>query len=263
MTKRFKRLNAFDVSLHVKEDSFIRTPREAQRNWLLNQAIGEFADDLRHLDSVASRFVPGVEATALADRTQLDLADSEIMENWQLPLMREMAAIVTEAHGDVLEIGFGIGASASEIQRRGVRSHTIIECNKYVIERFHDWKNGYPAEDIRLVAGRWQDTLDELGLYDGIFFHTYPLNEEERYTQLDHGTTFAAHFFEHAAKHLRPGGLFTYLSNEIDSMSRRHQRALLDLFSTVRIAVVRDLSLPDDVKDAWWADSMIVVGATK
>ena len=33
----------------------------------------------------------------------------KIWEDWQLPLMQAMAGIVTETHGEVLEIGFGRG----------------------------------------------------------------------------------------------------------------------------------------------------------
>ena len=39
--------------------------------------------------------------------TYTSLTEQEIMEDWQVPLMRVMAAHVAEAHGDVLEIGFG------------------------------------------------------------------------------------------------------------------------------------------------------------
>ena len=208
MTKRFKRLQAFDVTLQIKRDEFLRAPREAQRNWLLNQAMSEFVDDLNHLDTLAAEFVPGVDAVSIRDRTQLDLADEEIMESWQLPLMQTMAGLVTASHGDVLEIGFGIGVSANEIQAHGVRSHTIIECNDYVVDRFHKWREDYPESDIKLVHGRWQDTLDDLGDYDGIFFHTYPLNETERMEHISHGSPFAAHFVPSAAAHLRTGGVF-------------------------------------------------------
>ena len=111
MTRRMKRSGNYEISLEIKNDSFIRTPRESQRNWLLNQSIREFADQLDFLDSVAPMFVPGADAIALdQDRTQSELADDEIMEDWQIPVMREMARVVTAQPGDVLEIGFGRGS---------------------------------------------------------------------------------------------------------------------------------------------------------
>jgi len=75
--------------------------------------------------------------------------------------------------------------------------------------------------------------------------------------------TFADHFFPHAAEHLVDGGVFTYLSNEMDSLSRMHQRLLLRHFSRIELQVIRNLQLPDDVNDAWWSDSMVVVKAVK
>ena len=38
MTRRIKRKKDFEVSLTLKNDDFIRPPRDAQRNWLLNEA---------------------------------------------------------------------------------------------------------------------------------------------------------------------------------------------------------------------------------
>ncbi len=262
MTKKIKRTENFEIVLEIKRDDFIRPPREAQRNALLNNALNEFSDNLQALDKLAVRFVPGKIQTALEDRTQKVLSDDEIMEEWQIPLMQAMVKVVTESHGNVLEIGFGYGVSATLIQEQGVQSHTIIECNDSVVETFYKWKELFIDNKINLVHGLWQDTIDSLGFFDGIFFHTYPLNEEE-YMKYVHGrTTFAEHFFETAAKHLHPGGVLTYFSNEIDSLSRGHQRALLKHFSSVSISVI-DLELPDDISDTWWADSMVIVKAVK
>ena len=263
MNKRFKRLRDFDVSLHIKNDHFIDPPRDVQRNWLLNRALGEFVDDLTRLDQIARDFVPGTETASMHDRSQAELADEEIMENWQKPLMMAMAEIVTHTHGDVLEVGFGTGMSSTYIQQLGVRSHTIVECNDFIVENFRRWRERFREADIRFVHGKWQDMTDTLATYDAVFFHTYPLNEEEYLENIVKSTTFAEHFMPTAAAHLRPGGIFTYQTNEIESLSRAHQRLLLDHFSEVTLRVLKPLSLPRDVKDAWWADSMVVVKAIK
>ncbi len=260
--RRLKRTAQFEVSLMLKDDQFICPPKAAQRNAIVNRALSEFADDLQALDKQASRFVPGQTIVEISDRTQSELTDEEIMEDWQIPLMQKMVEAVTETGGDILEIGFGRGISADMIQREKIKSHTIIECNDYVVEKYHSWKKQYPNRDIRLVHGLWQDTVDNLEKFDGIFFHTYPLNEEE-YMKYVHGrSSFAEHFFETAARHLHEGGLFTYFSNEVDSLSRAHQRALFRYFSSFTLKIV-PLTLPNDVKDSWWADSMVVVKAVK
>ena len=97
------------IVLEIKTEDFIRPPRDAQRNALLNNALNEFSDNLQALDKSAAKFVPGKPGISLDDRTQKILSDEEIMEEWQMPLMRAMAEVVTETHGNILEIGFGCG----------------------------------------------------------------------------------------------------------------------------------------------------------
>jgi guanidinoacetate N-methyltransferase len=247
----------------IKDEEFIRPPKDVQRNALLNQAVKEFATDLNELDHQARKFVAGdLNAGLATDRTQQLLSDDQIMENWQIPIMQAMANIVAGNGGDVLEVGFGRGVSSSMIQEQGVASHTIIECNDSVVERFTQWKLQYTDSKIQLVHGLWQDTMDSLGLFDGIFFHTYPLNEEEYVKYVKHSVTFAEHFFNTAADHLKPGGVFTYFTSEIYSLSRSHQKALFKHFSSINLSLV-PLEIPEDVKDTWWADSMVMVKAIK
>lgn len=262
MTRKLVRTRDFEIALEVRDDDFIRPPRESQRSWLLNRALRELADDLRALHALAPRFVPGAPRELPEDLATAELADEDIMEDWQRPLMDAMAEIAARSHGDVLEVGFGRGVSASRIQEHGVRSHTLIECNPGIVERCHRWQRGYPDRDIRVVPGRWQDAIGELGEFDAIFFHTYALDTDEAIRLLSESVTFAEHFFDAAHRHLRPGGTFTYLTNEIDSLSRAHQRLLLARFRSFRVHRV-PLELPEDVRDAWWADSMVVIEVTK
>lgn len=266
--RRLKRMKDFELSLQINNNQFIRPPHDTQRNWLVNSAINEFVDDLTELDKLAKRFVPGKSDSSLvSDRTQSLLADEEIMEDWQIPLMRAMVDLVTEKEGDILEIGFGRGVSASYIQdinkkKGSVRSHTLVECNDSIVESFQQWSNNYPDSDIQLLHGKWQDLTDQFTQYDAVFFHTYVLDEAEKINYIGQSTTFAEHFFSVAAKHLRKGGVFTYISNEIDSLSRSHQRSLLKHFESISLQKI-PLDLPNDIKDSWWADSMMVVKAVK
>ncbi len=263
MTRRIKRSKAYEIEITIKDDDFIRPPTDVQRNAVLNRALKEFAEDLTHLDKQAASFVRGELNPGLsADRTQLDLRDEEIMEPWQEPIMQAMAESVAGADKDVLEIGFGLGVSAEMIQTIGARKHTIIECNDSIVERFNAWRTGHADRDIEIVLGLWQDTIGELGLFDGIFFHTYPLTDDEYMAYVHKSVTFAEHFFAYAGAHLRPGGVFTYFSNEIDSLSRGHQRALSKYFSSFSTRIV-PLQVPDNVMDTWWANSMAVVSAIR
>lgn len=264
MTRRVKRANSFELVLEVSDNDFLRTPREGQRNWMLNRVMKETSDELEHLNQISKHFVAGADAVAgLQDRTERPLDDNEIMEDWQIPIMEAMAGIVTESGGDVLEIGFGRGIGSTFIQSGNPASHTIIECNPSVIERFDTWQQKHSGRDIRLAPGLWQDVMGELGPFDGIFFHTYPLNEAEFVDTVVQSSTFAEHFFEAAATHLKTGGVFTYLTNEIDSLGRAHQRALWKHFRSFTLSMVSDLRVPEDTTDAMWSDSMVIVRAVK
>lgn len=262
MTRKLRRHRAYEISLEIRDDAFIRPPHDAQRNWLLNRFLREAGEDLQALDAVARRFVPGGQRELPADMRTAKLSDDEIMEDWQLPLMEAMARVAARPGGDVLEIGFGRGVLSGLIQRSGVRSHTIVECNQHVLARFDRWREAFPDCDIRIVPGLWQDVMSSLGTFDAVFFHTYALDEDEAVELLSSSVTFAGSFFPVAAAHLRPGGVFTYLTNEIDSLGRAHQRLLFDHFSSLSLQRVA-LTLPPDVHDAWWADSMVAIAAVK
>jgi guanidinoacetate N-methyltransferase len=260
--KRIKRSKEFEISVIINDEHFVRTPREAQRNAVVNRALKEFAADLNALHEQTKSFVPGETVNSFENREQKALADQEIMEDWQIPVMKAMAKTIAEKGGDILEIGFGRGVSADMIQEYTIDSHTIIECNDTVVDQFHVWKKNYANKDITLVHGLWQDTIGELALFDGIFFHTYPLTEDEYMRYVNGSITFAEHFFGYAKEHLKEGGAFTYFSNEVDSLSREHQRLLLQNFSSFSVQIV-SLKMPVDVKDTWWADSIAVVKAVK
>lgn len=184
------------------------------------------------------------------------------MQAWERPLMRAMADIVGRPDRDVIEVGFGMGISATFIQEHGVRSHTIIDSNDDVIAAAHRWREAYPDRDIRLVHGSWEEVAGRVGSADAILFDAYPQSEAEFAASVIESVTFAEGFFPTAAALLRPGGVLTYYTNEIDSFSRRHQRLLLKYFSNLTLSVVRDLAPPPDC-NYWWTDSMVVVAAVR
>lgn len=258
--KRIKRSEKYEVIITLSDPDFINPPRESQKNAMINRALKEFTFDLEALHKQCKFFVPGATVNTLEDREQKLLTAAEIMEDWQIPVMERMAATIAKNGGSILEIGFGRGISADMIQKYDIDSHTIIECNDAVVDQFHSWKAKHSGKDIKLVHGLWQNTLGSLGLFDGIFFHTYPLNENEYMRYVNGSITFAEHFFSHAADHLKSGGKFTYFSNEVDSLSREHQRRLLNHFSSFSVSIV-PLQLPEDVKDTWWANTIAVISA--
>ena len=164
---------------------------------------------------------------------------------------------------DILEVGFGRGVASDMIQARTPGRHTIIECNPHIVAASRGWMKRYPDSHIEVIEGMWQDVTEQLDDYDGIFFHTYPLNDQDYVENVAQSVTFAEHFFRTAAGHLRKGGAFTYLSNEADSLGRAHQRALLAYFESFTVSIVRNLDIPEHSRDSHWTRQMIVVRAKK
>ena len=267
-----RKLSQFDLSLEVHDPEFVRPPKESQRSWSLQRALDELAGELYHLDKTARSCVPGSQrvlikegwqsSEAQYDGSQLVIQDQQVMQDWERPAMEAMADIVCEGHGDVLEVGFGMGISATYILEKGVKSYTVVECNGGVIAAFEKWRHQYPDSDIRLISGKWQEVADQLGKYDGVFFDTYPTSEEEITAYVRNSVTFAQAFFPVAAQCLRDGGVFTYFTDEVDSLSRPHQRAVLEYFKSLTLSVVRPLFPPEDC-NYWWADSMSIIKAVK
>jgi amino acid adenylation domain-containing protein len=270
-----RRYPQFEVQLKLKDEQFINPPKEAQRNWLLRRALDEFTSDLKHLDVVSRRFIGGSARPRLEtvpwgahhaeyDEHNLFIAGQQVMQDWELPLMDAMAKVVTESHGDILEAGFGMALSATCIQKYGVRSYTIMEANDEVVKRFHEWKKQFPGRDIRLLHGRWHDTHHQVPdeSMDGVFFDTVPTFEDEYLREVIDNVVMAEDFFPVAARVLRPGGIFTWYTNEIDTLSRRHQRLIQKYFRSFEVTVCRPLYPPEDCH-YWFADSMVVVKAVK
>lgn len=256
-----KEADQFRLNMEL-DPQFITPPRPAQRAWLLRKAMNELAEDLTALDQLAGRFVSGQERVETDDfKTQAlsEPSDSAIMEDWQIPIMRAMAGIVGRHGGNVLEIGFGRGISAEFIQEYEVERHTIVESESGVVERyFHPWRKKHGKANIDLQIGKWQDCEFSPESFDGILFHAYPLDETEFFEHIVKSVTYAEHAIPAMAGLLRAGGRFTYLTNEIDSLSRTHQRLLFRYFSQIKIEVI-DIDVPEDTKDAWWAPQMVII----
>jgi len=100
----------------------------------------------------------------------------QVMMEWEKSYMEDCIDKL-QPKGDVLEIGFGMGYSATQIQKHNPKSHTIIEMDPIVITRLKEWSKDY--DNIIIVEGTWQEKLNELGTFDEIFFDDYPLKEPE------------------------------------------------------------------------------------
>lgn len=96
----------------------------------------------------------------------------QVMMEWEKPYM-EACIDALEPFGDVLEIGFGCGYSATHIQKYKPRTHTIIEYHPVVCKKAREWAKNHPG--VKIVEDTWQNALSSLGVFDCIFFDDYPL----------------------------------------------------------------------------------------
>ena len=93
----------------------------------------------------------------------------QIMMEWERPLM-EAEVDALQPKGHVLELGFGLGMSATAIQRYNPKSHTIIEVDDTAFERAKEWAKD--KTNVNIVKGKWQDVMHKLPrqIYDETFF---------------------------------------------------------------------------------------------
>lgn len=161
------------------------------------------------------------EAPAFFDEHTLTIEGHPVMEDWEDGYMQELARIAGSEGGRVLEVGFGMGISAGYLQQEAIREHVILEANHEVFERLEEFARSAQTPVVAL-EGFWEDLTGGLASksFDGILFDTYPLTPEDI-----HANHFP--FFAEAYRLLRPGGVLTYYSDEIDSFSPAH-RAMLE-----------------------------------
>lgn len=149
---------------------------------------------------------------------KLQIAGHPVMEDWEDNYMQALADVAARGGGRVLELGYGMGISAGYVQRHDVTEHVIVEANAEVFERLRGFARSHPR--VTPLFGFWQDVVDSMpsASFDGILFDTYPVQEEE--------LAAVWFFFEHAHRLLKPGGVFTYFSDEVSAYSPRHLEAL-------------------------------------
>lgn len=186
---------------------------------------------------------------AVYDGDTLYIGKWEVMQEWERPLMQALAREATRTHGHVLEVGFGMGISASFVMEFGCSRYTVIEPHPTVIEKARDWASQQPSP-VEIVQGFWQNEIHGLGKFDAILFDSFPLKKE------DAGRNHVP-FFEEAREHLNPGGVFTYYSDAEDSLPDEDLKLLLDIFDEVRLYKVRGLE-PPRRSQYWGADTMVV-----
>ena len=144
------------------------------------------------------------DATYNEQKGTLEICGVPVMETWQAEYMAELAQVVSEKRGRILEVGFGLGLSCSQVQKCGVDEHIIIEANKDVFRNLMEFKHNAPGKVIP-VYGKWQEVFHLFApeSFDGILYDPIPLTVAELHTrQFD--------FLREAKGLLKKDGVFTY-----------------------------------------------------
>ncbi len=169
--------------------------------------------------------------------------------------MEVMGQVAASNGGHVLEIGFGLGLSARAIGQGRIERYTVIEAHPEIARRARAWAEGEMSVPATVLEGFWQDVVETLpaGGFDGILFDTCPIDESER-------DIWYRAFIPHAARLLRPGGIFTYYAHQAAPGPLRDQWLLARHFGTIEAPIVVD------VAPAWncqyWQQSTLLVPVT-
>jgi predicted O-methyltransferase YrrM len=139
----------------------------------------------------------------------------QIMMEWEKPYMEKSIEILNP-FGKVLEIGFGLGYSATKIcSFENVKEYNVIECMPIVWEKFEEFKTkqqiARPELKINLIKGRWEDVLQTTETFDSIYFDDYVLNSDMGGNKIAHDRL--SHFlYKVLQKHTKIGSRISFYS---------------------------------------------------
>lgn len=122
-----------------------------------------------------------------------------VMMDWEDSLMKKSAEVICKSKGKVLNIGFGLGIIDNYIQELGVDSHYIIECHPDVISKMRN-DGWYEKNNVIILEGFWQDYIDKLSEFDGVYFDTWKEADIEL-------------FFEKSANILKTNGIMSFFNS--------------------------------------------------
>tara|TARA_R110002167_G_scaffold147175_1_gene339181 strand:- start:179 stop:676 length:498 start_codon:yes stop_codon:yes gene_type:complete len=86
--------------------------------------------------------------------------------------MEDAAKLICRDGGRILNVGFGLGIIDRYIQSHNPQEHWIIEAHPQVIEKMK--KDGWDKKpNIICIFDKWQNVLETLPKFDGIYFDTW------------------------------------------------------------------------------------------
>jgi hypothetical protein len=135
--------------------------------------------------------------------------EAQVMMEWEKPYMGALVEKLNPS-GDVLEIGFGMGYSASAIQEFDINSHTIIESDEGVLKKLKEWAP-LQKHKVNIIEGCWQYHLPSMTQkFDSFFFDDFP------HPEYPHPNTMRSGYFYQliVQKNVKRGAKFTWFCSE-------------------------------------------------
>jgi guanidinoacetate N-methyltransferase len=173
----------------------------------------------------------------------------QIMMEWEKPYM-EACIQKLQPFGDVLEIGFGLGYSATEIQKFPIKSYTVIECDVGAYQRALRWKEKYNHK-INIIHDRWENVYKSLPKFDCLFFDDYDIKTLEL-CKIDNSIPCRnIEFIDKIKNNLKPTTKFSFYcatnKNEIMKYKKQWIRFLGKKCSHIDFEEY-DIDVPDNCK---------------
>tara|TARA_R110000824_G_scaffold40100_2_gene120483 strand:- start:1570 stop:2244 length:675 start_codon:yes stop_codon:yes gene_type:complete len=190
-----------------------------------------------------------------SNNNELLLRDGEyqVMMEWEKPYMKACIDELSPTNKDVLEIGFGCGYSAEQIQKYSPRSHTIIECHSGVINYGQFEKGFHPTlgkySNVKWVEGTWQETLHNLGHFDVLFFDDYPLlPESQNITEIRLSQQRLFMFLDICLDwHMKPGSqLSAYISSPEITQASSWKNQIVNNPKIIYTEKIIEVSVPEN-----------------
>jgi len=80
----------------------------------------------------------------------------------------------------VLEVGFGLGYTATQFQEYGIEKHTIVEAHPQMFKAAKKWKENYPNKNIEIIFKFFQDYTYNETDFDLIYDDRYEIIDRDR-----------------------------------------------------------------------------------
>lgn len=154
-----------------------------------------------------------------------------IMHEWERPLMKEDAKLVTRFGGKILNVGHGMGIIDGYIREADIEEHTIVEIHPQIVKRALN--SGYTD----VYEGDWIDFIDECvqsnRKFNGIYLDTFCFDRPDW-----------SMFTQKVDLILEPGGIFAYLN--AGAARSQHVEAYLEHYGWEPITTAINYERPYD-----------------